>query len=86
VPYLYRAWEKIQSPGGYCPIEELALVGGIKALEQNLIFEIGAARDAIIAYQKANPYQVRFTVNRMGVLAHARFLEPPPTPLLEKCQ
>jgi hypothetical protein len=35
------------------------------------------AREAIIAYQKANPYQVRFTVNRMGVLAHARFLEKP---------
>ncbi len=87
VPYLYRAWEKIQSPGGYSPIEELALVGGIRALlEHNVVFETGVAREAIIAYQKANPYQVRFTVNRLGVLAHTRFLEPPPSPLLDKCQ
>ncbi len=78
VPHLYHAWEKIQSPGGYSPIGELAIVGCIKSLlEHNVMFEIGSARDAIIAYQKANPYHVRFTVNRLGELAHARFLQPP---------
>jgi hypothetical protein len=77
-PHLYRAWKAIQSAGGYAPIEEMALVAGIEALlEHGLVVEPAVAREAIIAYQKANPYQVRFTVNRMGVLAHARFLEAP---------
>jgi hypothetical protein len=78
VPHLRRAWQAIHSAGGYAPIEEMALVAGIEALlEDGLIIETQVARDAIIAYQKANPYQVRFTVNRMGLLAHARFLEEP---------
>jgi len=77
-PHLYRSWNAIQSTGGYAPIEEMALVAGIEALlEHGLVIEPAVAREAIIAYQKANPYQVRFTVNRMGVLAHARFLEAP---------
>lgn len=77
-PHLYRAWKAIQSTGGYAPIKEMALVAGIEALlEDSLVIEPAVAREAIIAYQKANPYQVRFTVNRMGVLAHARFLEAP---------
>jgi len=78
VPYLHRAWQAIQSAGGYAPIEEMALVAGIEALlGENLIIEPGVAREALIAHQKANPYQVRFTVNRMGLLAHARFMEAP---------
>ena len=77
-PHLYCAWQAIHSVGGYAPIEEMALVAGIKALlEHGLVIEPTVAREAIIAYQKAHPYQVRFTVNRMGLLAHARFLEKP---------
>lgn len=76
--HLHRAWEAIHSSGGYAPIEEMAIVAGIKALlNQQLIIEPATAREAIIAYQKANPYRVRFTVDRLGVLAHARFLEAP---------
>lgn len=76
VPYLKRAAKAISSSSGYAPIEELALLSGIEALvDEHKIFEIGAAREALIAYQKANPYQVRFTVDRMGVLAHAKFME-----------
>lgn len=78
VPHLYRASKAIQSPGGYAPIEELALVAGIEALlDHGQIIEPAITREAIITYQKANPYQVRFSVNRLGVLAHARFLEAP---------
>jgi len=78
VPHLHRAWQAIRSAGGYAPIEEMALVAGIEALlEHGLVIEPAVAREAIITYQKAHPYQVRFTVNRMGVLAHARFLEKP---------
>jgi hypothetical protein len=78
VPHLHRTWQAIHSTGGYAPIEEMALVTGIEALlEHGLVIEPAVAQEAILAYQKANPYQVRFTVNRMGVLAHARFLEKP---------
>ncbi len=78
VPHLHRAWLSIRSAGGYAPIEEMALVAGIEALlEDGLIIETKVAREAILAYQKVNPYRVRFTVNRMGKLAHARFLEAP---------
>ena len=78
VHHLYRAWQAIQSTGGYAPIKEMALVAGIEALlGHGLIIEPAVARDAIVAYQKANPYKVRFSVDRMGVLAHARFLEAP---------
>lgn len=78
MPHLYRAWQAIQSAGGYAPIRELALVAGIEALlDHGLIIEPAVAREAIIVYQKANPYKVRFTVDRMGVLAHARFVETP---------
>jgi len=76
VPRLRQAAKVISSSSGYAPIEELALLAGIESLVDNhQIFEIGTAREAIIAFQKANPYQVRFTVDRMGVLAHAKFME-----------
>jgi hypothetical protein len=77
VPHLQRASKAIKSPGGYAPIEELALVAGIEGLlDRGLIIEPEVARKAIIAYQKDHPYEVRFTVDRMGVLAHARFVDP----------
>ena len=76
VPYLQRAAKVISSSSGYAPIEELALVGGIWALtDDNAIIEPGVAREALIAYQKTNPYKVRFTVDRTGTLAHARFID-----------
>lgn len=76
VPRLQNAWKVISSSNGYAPIEEIALVAGIKALiEDQLIIEIAPAREALIAYQKANPYAVRFTVDRLGALAHAKFID-----------
>ncbi|MBK6433673.1 hypothetical protein [Candidatus Amarolinea dominans] len=81
MPYLQRASKAIKSPGGYAPIEELALVAGIEGLlDHGLIIEPEVARKAIIAYQKDHPYEVRFTVDRMGVLAHARFVVPASLP------
>jgi hypothetical protein len=76
VPYLQRAAKAVSSSSGYAPIEELALMGGIWALTDNhTIIEPGVAREALIAYQKTNPYKVRFTVDRSGTLAHARFMD-----------
>jgi hypothetical protein len=76
VPHLHRAWKEIASSSGYAPIEEIALVAGIEALlDHGLIIELAVAREALLVYQKAHPYEVRFTVDRMGVLAHVRFME-----------
>lgn len=76
VPYLYRAAKSISSSSGYSPIEELALIAGIWALnDDQAVIEPKIAREALIAYQKTNPYKVRFTVDRSGALAHARFMD-----------
>jgi hypothetical protein len=73
---LQSAWKAISSSNGYAPIEEIALLAGIKTLvNENKVIEIATARDTLIAYQKANPYAVRFTVDRLGVLAHAKFID-----------
>jgi hypothetical protein len=78
VRHSHRAWQATRSAGGYAPIEEIALVAGIHALcDDGLILEPKMVWDAVISYQKDHPYQVRFTVNRMGVLAHARFVNDP---------
>lgn len=76
VPALQSAWKAISSANGYAPIEEIALLAGIKSLvNENKIIEIATAREALIAYQKTNPYIVRFTVDRWGTLAHAKFID-----------
>lgn len=76
VSYLQKAWKVISSANGYAPIEEIALVAGIKSLiDEQRVIEIAVAREALIAYQKANPYNVRFTVDRLGALAHAKFID-----------
>jgi hypothetical protein len=76
VPRLRNAWKVISSSNGYAPIEEISLVAGIKALQDDqAVLELAPAREALIAFQKANPYQVRFTVDRHGMLAHAKFID-----------
>ena len=78
VTHLYPAWQAIKSQSGYAPIEEVALVAGITALcDLGLVIELAVARDALIAYQRAHPYKVRFSVDRKGALAHVQFLEEP---------
>ncbi len=77
-PHLYRVWQAIHGAGSYALIIEMAPVVGIEALlEHDLVIEPAAAHEAVIAYPKVDPYQVRFTVNRMGLLARARFMEAP---------
>lgn len=77
---LKHASTAIRSSSGYAPIEELAIVAGIEALlHDGVIIEPKVARKGIIAYQKEHPYEVRFTVDRLGILAHARFVDPSET-------
>ena len=76
VQRLRQSAQVISSSSGYTPIEELALLAGIDALVQDhLIIEQDAAREALLAYQKEHPYEVRFTVDRMNKLAYARFMD-----------
>ena len=76
VPHLQRAWKAISSSSGYAPIEEIAIVAGIEGLlYHNVIIEHAVAKQALVTYQKVNPYLVRFMADRFGVLAHAKFLE-----------
>jgi hypothetical protein len=76
IPYLRSSWKDVASSSGYAPIEEISVVAGINALvNENICIEIDNARNALITYQKANPYKVRFTVDRLGALAHVKFLD-----------
>lgn len=73
---LVRAWNDIKSPLGYAPIVDTALLGGIYALtEQGLYFEIATARQFLRDWQKESPTAVRFSVDRMGNMAHVRLLD-----------
>jgi hypothetical protein len=72
---LVRAWNNIKSPLGYAPIVDTALLGGIYALtEQGVYFEIAIARQFLRNWQKESPTAVRFSVDRMGNMAHVRLL------------
>jgi hypothetical protein len=76
VQKLRQSAKIISSSSGYTPIEELALLAGIESLvNDHQYFEINTAREALLAYQKSNPYEVRFTVDRMGKLAHSKFVD-----------
>lgn len=78
IPYVYKAWKAISSSSGYAPIEEIGLVAGINAvIDDKKIIEIETTKNVLLEYQKENPYIVRFTVDRMGNLAHVKFLKEP---------
>ena len=73
---LVHAWNDIKSPLGYAPIVDTALLGSIYALtEQGVYFEIATARQFLRDWQKESPTTVRFSVDRMGNMAHVRLLD-----------
>jgi len=72
---LVHAWAEIRSPLGYAPIVDVALLGGIYALtEMGCYFEIATARQFLRDWQKESPTALRFSVDRMGNMAHVRLL------------
>lgn len=72
---LVQAWNDIKSALGYAPIVDTALLGGIYALtEQGVYFEVATARQFLRDWQKESPATVRFSVDRMGNMAHVRLL------------
>ncbi len=73
-----RAWNDLRSPLGYTPIVDTALLAGIyAATEQGSALEIASVRQALRDWQKEAPDEVRFSVDRMGNMAHVRLLKPP---------
>ncbi|MGA9347183.1 MAG: hypothetical protein WBW48_00060 [Anaerolineae bacterium] len=73
---LVRAWNDIKSPLGYAPIVDTALLGSIYALtEHGVYFDIATARQFLRDWQKESPTSVRFSVDRMGNMAHVRLLD-----------
>jgi len=77
---LYRTCQDLKSGLGYVPIKELALLAVARSLPgSGFYFEIKDAFEALRKFQKEHPDCLRFTVNRMGELAHVKFLKEPST-------
>jgi len=75
---LYKSWTELKSGLGYAPITELCLFAVSKSVsETGIYFEVAESFAALRSYQKEHPDCVRFTVNRMGKLAHVKFLKEP---------
>lgn len=76
VESLANAGEKLKSSLGYTPIVDVALLAGVRLLsERSRVLEIGRSVELLKAMQKRDPSFVRFTVDRMGALAHVKFLK-----------
>lgn len=79
VTALVKAGETLRSSLGYSPITDVALLAGARLLtEQSRVLEIGRCFDLLKTLQKQDPLFVRFTVDRMGALAHVKFLKDAP--------
>jgi len=76
---LYDSCMDLKSGLGYTPVKELALLTVTRSLpDSGFYFEVQEAFDALREFQKEHPDCLRFTVNRMGELAHVKFLKEPP--------
>jgi hypothetical protein len=76
---LARAGEALKSTLGYTPITDVGLLAGTRLLtEQNCILELSRTVDLLKALQKEDPNFVRFTVDRMGMLAYVKFAKSAP--------
>lgn len=76
---LVNAGETLKSSLGYTPITDVALLAGVRLLtERSRVLEIRRSVELLKAVQKRDPSFVRFTVDRMGALAHVKFLKKTP--------
>jgi len=76
---LVQAGDALKSSLGYTPITDVGLLAGIRLLtEKRLILELGRTTELLKQWQKNDPNFVRFTVDRMGNMAHVKFLKPRP--------
>ena len=75
---LHKSWMELKSNLGYAPILEISLLTLSRSITKTgFYFEITESFEALRQYQKENPDCLRFTVDRMGNLAHVKFLKKP---------
>lgn len=76
---LAEAGKALKSTLGYTPITDVGLLAGTRLLtEKKRILELGRTVELLKALQKQDPNFVRFTVDRMGMLAYVKFLKAGP--------
>jgi hypothetical protein len=76
---LADAGQALKSTLGYTPLSDVGLLAGTRLLsERRYILELGHTVELLKALQKREPNFVRFTVDRMGMLAYVKFLKPEP--------
>jgi len=73
---LADAGHALKSTLGYTPLNDVGLLAGTRLLiEGHCILELGRTVELLKALQKQDPNFVRFTVDRMGMLAYVKFLK-----------
>lgn len=76
---LAQAGVSLKSSLGYSPITDVGLLAGARLLTQKgAVLELARTTELLKALQKRDPEFVRFTVDRMGVMAYVKFLKPAP--------
>ncbi|HPL67330.1 MAG TPA: hypothetical protein PLG94_12420 [Smithellaceae bacterium] len=76
---LVQAGEALKSSLGYTPITDVGLLAGTRLLtEKGLVLELGRTTELLKQWQKRDPNFIRFTVDRMGTMAHVKFLKSHP--------
>lgn len=76
---LADAGKALKSSLGYNPITDVGLLAGIRLLtEKGRTLELGRTTELLKSLQKQDPSFVRFTVDRMGVMAYVKFLKAEP--------
>jgi hypothetical protein len=79
VKALVGAGQALKSTLGYTPLSDIGLLAGARLLaEGHCILELGRTVELLKALQKRDPNFVRFTVDRMGMLAYVKFLKTEP--------
>ncbi|HEY9073838.1 MAG TPA: hypothetical protein VIN67_06860, partial [Desulfobaccales bacterium] len=69
----------LKSTLGYSPIIDVGLLAGIHLLtEKKRILELARTTEILKVWQKRDPDFIRFTVDRMGIMAFVKFLKPTP--------
>ncbi|MGA3166232.1 MAG: hypothetical protein ABSF14_08945 [Terriglobia bacterium] len=69
------AYLRLKSDLGYAPLLEMLLLGSIGALGEShrRYFELGSGIQAVRAFQREHPDDVRFNVDRRGEIRYVKF-------------
>ena len=76
---LVKAGTALKSSLGYSPITDVGLSASVRLLTENsVVLELSRTTELLKRLQKRIPDFVRFTVDRMGAMAHVKFLKALP--------